>query len=1256
MRTLLTLAFAVLLTSSLFSQTPKLKSSKYQGLLWEISGKGLTRPSYLFGTMHVSNKMVFHLPDSFYLAIRNADVVALETNPGTWQEDFSRYDMEGSNIYSGYRGSGYASPSDYLSINSLKVFPYEKLMEQALYSSPSIINSFLYRTNSDQSSEFEEDTYLDLYIYQVGRKWNKKVCGVENFDESMTLMKDAYLAGAKDKNKKERSYDDNDFSYSKLEDAYRTGNLDLLDTINKVNSTSAAFDEKFLYKRNEIQARSIDSILKTKAALFVGVGAAHLPGHRGVIELLRREGYKLRPVKMGERDSRHKDDIEKIRVPVTFSRQTAKDGFYTVDLPGKLYSFTSGSGPVDQAQYADMSNGSYYMVSRIQTNASLWGHSLSDVQRKVDSVLYENIPGKILSKQIITKNGYKGFDIVNKTRRGDYQHYNIFITPFEVILFKVSGNGEYVKDSKEAASFFNSIQLKEIKADWKKFSPSFGGFEVELPHDPVVKNRSSQTWLAFDPESQTAFQVIRTDVHNLKFAEEDSFDLNLMEESFGSSEFIDKQLTRRQTRYQAYPALDARYRYKDGSQALVRFLIQGPHYYTLIANGKKETPQMTRFLNSFSLKPLRYGPSRQQTDTTLFFSVSSPVLVNEEKKLEMFPSGLYQNANEDEDSYLEDNGVYKDKLIANDTTGEKIYVMFYKPSRYYYETDSTVQEDSTFFRTEDQDWTFRKSKRSELKGMKVFDYEMGDPKSSRIIKGKTISRNGVWYNLATELDSLSQPSAFITGFFDSFQPSDTVTGINVREKKSGLFFKEFFSADTLQHKKALKNLSTVKFDSTDFAPLSKAIRSLTWKEKKYLDLKNAMISKLGDMPSTESALFLRDLYYAAGDTVEMQYRALESLLQQETAFSYQTFRDIMLNEPPVLNISGSDEDRSASIYSRASYRDYDEDDDYSDGDFMDNLTDSLALTRTIFKDLLPLININDYEKPLMGLLETMVDSSMITYKEYDMYLPKLLIEARQEMKKQVINEKNRSIEKAQKEASDKEDDDTESRKDYGNSRLSSYATLLMPFWETNAAVPPLLRQMLNSNDKRLRYNTAMLFLRNGKPVPDSILNGFAATDDYRYELYKDLEELKALSRFPTAYNKQVDLARSELLEANNYNKPDSIVYLDKLPLQYQSRNGYVYFFKYRQNKNDNSWKLGTVGILPADQKAYRFPGTLTPKEKVSYDFTDLTGQKLKEDEPLKDQLQKLLKKAIYKKRKSAARFYNGEDRYDERMGLFDVRD
>ncbi|MFN5773847.1 MAG: hypothetical protein ACK447_12255, partial [Flavobacterium sp.] len=44
-----------------YAQTPVEKS-----LLWEISGNGLVKKSYLYGTFHVNEKISYHLPDDFY--------------------------------------------------------------------------------------------------------------------------------------------------------------------------------------------------------------------------------------------------------------------------------------------------------------------------------------------------------------------------------------------------------------------------------------------------------------------------------------------------------------------------------------------------------------------------------------------------------------------------------------------------------------------------------------------------------------------------------------------------------------------------------------------------------------------------------------------------------------------------------------------------------------------------------------------------------------------------------------------------------------------------------------------------------------------------------------------------------------------------------------------------------------------------------------------------------------------------------------
>jgi len=380
---------------SLAAQTTK-KTPKYTSLLWEITGNGLKKPSYLFGTMHVSSKMVFHLSDSFYNAIERTDMVALELDPQSWQPEMFRMNDAEQNLGTYFKNMN----SGYVNEKSFALQRYEDNIKKALNEEPTVVNGLLYRSYRSEA-DFEENTYLDLYVYQTGRKLGKKGSGVEDYWESQKIVMQGYqdmaIERAKKKNAGYRDYDSDENMYDiqkKLDEAYRKGDLDMLDSLEKKMETSAAFNEQFLYRRNEVQANSIDSILK-KNSLFVAVGAAHLPGDRGVIELLRKKGYKLRPVLIQNRDAAQKDKIDKLRVPVKFSQVTTTDGFAKMMMPGTL--FKRGEGINPSWQYADMENGAYYMLTRVQTHAAMLGEDEKTVLKKVDSLLYENIPGKILT-------------------------------------------------------------------------------------------------------------------------------------------------------------------------------------------------------------------------------------------------------------------------------------------------------------------------------------------------------------------------------------------------------------------------------------------------------------------------------------------------------------------------------------------------------------------------------------------------------------------------------------------------------------------------------------------------------------------------------------------------------------------------------------------------------------------------------------------------------------------------------------------
>lgn len=1253
------LVLLLLLSTFIVNAQEKSNEKEYPSLLWEITGKGMKKPSYLFGTMHVSNKLAFQLSDSFYLGIRNADVVALETNPESWQEDMSRYDA-GNNENSGrLRRDFVPYPEDYLTINTLKFFKYESKIERSLYSSPSTINNLLYRNYDRGNSDFEEDTYLDMYIYQCGKKWGKKVAGVERYDESMKLMAEAYRDAARDKNRKNRSFTrDEDYSPEKLQEAYRTGNLDLLDSINRFNSFSEAFDEKFLYKRNEIQAESIDSILQSRKSLFVGVGAAHLPGNRGVIAMLRSMGYSLRPIKMGQRDSQHKNSVEKIRVPVTFSTQAPEDSLFLVDIPGKFYKFGE-DGSLDQHQYADMANGSYYMVTRIMTNAWMWGHSTAQVYQKVDSLLYENVPGKILTKTAISRNGYPGFAITNRTRRGDIQRYSIFITPYEVVFFKMSGTGEYVSKGDEAERFFNSIRFKPYSTDSQTtYSPPNGGFAATFPHRPYVGNDGSWIFDASDTSAGLNFRIVRSDIHNFEFTGEDTFDLSLMEESFAASEFIGKRLSREMTRHQGYPALESSFSDMLGNNYLARFIIRGPHYYSVIAHGKLGNERMRKFIDSFRLTAYSYGEAKLQTDTSLYFSVRTPVFPKEKEQLDM-AAGDYTPGEDFEETEQESikSGLFRSRIIANDTTGEKIFVSLFSTRRYFHTSDTNwVKNVIGKLDAEDTVRITRSLKHyALLNGTKVWEQVISDSGSSRAHWVKTYFRDGVGYRLITQIDTLAAPSSFQQGFFDSFTPADTLTGSDPFLPKSKHFLTDFMNKDSLIHHRAIKHLYDVRLDSSDLLLAKKAVASLDWKEKKYLETKRTLISRMNEIRTRAASDYFRELYFAAGDTLELQYISLETLLRQKTPYAFQVFRDIMINEPPVLGLrqnsySGYRPPDAGSYYSPGI--------GYSNGNFLDDLFDSLPLTRTILPDILPLINLDDYEQPMMLLLGRMVDSQLVKPSDYQLYFSKFMIEARQELKKQRITEKNRDIRKAEENKQDEDNGSDNDRRDPGNNLLRLYSTLLLPFSRTQPAVDPWLYQVMNSSDDEVRYHAMLLLLRNKKQVPDSILVGFAGKDAYRYELFKDLKEIDKLDRFPRRYMTQLAIGRSMLMESKSYGKPDSLVYLMKLPAEVKGAKGFVYFFKYKTNKDDISWRIATAGLMPSDTTVMEIevPVKYVARNNFSRqniensetDFTVFTDEKLGGDASQVEQFQKLLKRMVYSKRKSAKEFYEeaGNNRYD----------
>ncbi|HEV2481943.1 MAG TPA: TraB/GumN family protein [Puia sp.] len=1185
---------------------------KYPALLWEITGNGLKKPSYLFGTMHVSSKLVFHLSDSFYLDIKNADVVALELDPQLWQDQLFRFE----NLQSNLRFYTQGAPSDFINEHSFQLEKYEDPLRSALSDEPTVINGLLYRTYRSQA-DFEEDTYLDLYIYQTGRKLGKQATGVENYFQTERLIMEAAQDMMKDKKKRPTTDNDGESAYDierKTQEAYRQGDLDLLDSLERLMEPSESYMEKFLYRRNEIQAASIDSIVQ-RHSLFVGVGAAHLPGKRGVIELLRRKGYTLRPVMMPDQDATRRDDIDKIKVPVSFSLFNSSDGAFSVQLPGKLYRRTDSRSP-DSWQYADMSNGAYYMIDRVRTHASFLGQKEEILLKKVDSLLYENIPGKILKKTPVIRNGCKGFDITARTRRGDIQRYNILVTPYEVWVFKMSGNNNYV-DGAEADQFFNSIRIRTSDArGWNSFTPARGGFTIRWPRTPEQNKDLAGTdgivrweYEAADSLTGNSYLLWKSTVQNYHFLEEDTADLALMEQSFRSSEYIDHLLSRRIGRYDRHACIDATYQGKDGSFIRAKFILHGADYYVLAAHSRGKERTFADFFDSFAFTPYNYPHFRDYVDSFLHISVMTPMVPDVDagmrRIVERATSEEFLNSLPDYNSYWPRP---KTALFQDDSTGEAVYVSVETFPKYYYPKDTAL-----FWRNETSEKRLRRdlvmsARRPYHDGARFgYRYTLTDTNTTRRLDMWTFLDGKYLFRVVSLTDSLQDSSAFLDRFNRTLKPVGLTSSSSFFTSKLDTFFYDFYSKDSLVAKKACEAIPNVYFGAAGVPLLLNAINSLPYNDKDYFETKTKLINELGYIDDSIAipavVAGLKTIYEKVGDTSILQNAVLKALAHHKTTAAYALLGELMSQDPPVFD--------NSSDYNYL-FRD---------------IGDSLALARTLFPGLLQLATVDDYKGNIQSLLANLVDSNYLQAAGYTSYFSQIYFDAKIAWKKQEGKD-----EKKWQKKEDDNDDNSDADDDSQGNGLDDYAILLEPFYNRNPTIPHFFDKLLQSRDASLRLTTCLLLLRRHHDVPDSLLQSLAADDATRATLFQGLTDIGQQDKFPKKYRTQEHIARSLLVAGHGNDDFAAIELVAKEPTQFKQTKGIVYFFRYKITKDD-PWMLGLSGIQPEDHKDISTEPSLVV----------VTGKKIHSDTPEVQQFQEQWRRLLLSRRKSAANFFQDND-------------
>lgn len=259
-------------------------------LLWEIRGKGMRSPSYLYGTIHMICPEDFILTDSVKNAFSRSEKIYLELDM-----DDPAMTMKTLQLSLLKEGSirDLMKPEDYA---LLERFMKDSIrMPMALFNKmkPFTLMSVLY-TKVLPCANME--SYEQSFMAMASRQ-KKEILGLERLEDQFAVFDQIpdtaeirmIMTMVKDFNGYRREF-------QQMVDAYKNQDLTSLSRMLESSPDLKGFEDQLLATRNKRWIPVMESAIG-KGSCFFAVGAGHLPGRDGVIRLLQQAGYQVRPLR-----------------------------------------------------------------------------------------------------------------------------------------------------------------------------------------------------------------------------------------------------------------------------------------------------------------------------------------------------------------------------------------------------------------------------------------------------------------------------------------------------------------------------------------------------------------------------------------------------------------------------------------------------------------------------------------------------------------------------------------------------------------------------------------------------------------------------------------------------------------------------------------------------------------------------------------------------------------------------------------------
>jgi len=283
--------FALLLT--LCITVPALaQSSSNKSLLWEVSGNGLKQPSYIFGTIHAICPENFKLTDAVKDKLSKSERLSLEVDMDA--PNFLVELQQAALLPKGSSLRGYFSENDYTLLSDFFKTNLQIELEQLDRMKPFMLHSMLL----SQLTECQAVSY-EQSLMELAQKQGKEVIGLETVSEQLSAI-DEMPATVQTTmlTKMVSNMDVARETYRNMVQLYLQQDLDGLDELSRKEyevKEYKLYEQAFLVNRNKRWIPVMEREAQIQPTFFA-VGAGHLTGDDGLLQLLRKKGYTVQPV------------------------------------------------------------------------------------------------------------------------------------------------------------------------------------------------------------------------------------------------------------------------------------------------------------------------------------------------------------------------------------------------------------------------------------------------------------------------------------------------------------------------------------------------------------------------------------------------------------------------------------------------------------------------------------------------------------------------------------------------------------------------------------------------------------------------------------------------------------------------------------------------------------------------------------------------------------------------------------------------